>query len=56
MASLGVWERGGNDPRNLAVYAGALAVAVFVYVGVSRALRSPELGGVIGAVTRRRAA
>jgi putative peptidoglycan lipid II flippase len=55
VASLGAWERGGNDPRNVGVYAAAIVVAVIVYATVSRLLRSPELDGVVDALARRRA-
>lgn len=53
VALLGDWARGGNDPRNIAVLAGALAAAAVVYVGAARALGAPELADVLGAFRRR---
>lgn len=43
IARAGHWERGGNDPRNLAVFAAALLGGGLVYLLASHALRSPEL-------------
>ncbi|TNF59059.1 MAG: hypothetical protein EP303_08675, partial [Deltaproteobacteria bacterium] len=33
-ASLGRWERGGNDPQNLAVFAGTVVVGFLTYLAV----------------------
>ena len=34
IARLGDWSRGGNDPRNIAVYVGAVLAGVVAYVAV----------------------
>jgi putative peptidoglycan lipid II flippase len=54
LALLGRWERGGNDPRNLAVLAGAVAAGVLVYGVAAKALRMPELAELAAAARRRR--
>jgi len=52
-ASLGAWERGGNDLGNVAVLAAALLAAGLVFLGVSTVLGAPELARVRSAVQRR---
>jgi putative peptidoglycan lipid II flippase len=47
VAQLGDWSRGGNDLRNLAVYAGAAASSMAVYFAAARLLRAPELAEII---------
>lgn len=54
VARLGRWERGGNDPLNLAVYCAAVASGLAVYLLVSYALRAPELRQVLAALRRKR--
>jgi putative peptidoglycan lipid II flippase len=54
LAALGDWTRGGNDPRNLAVYALAAGLGLAVYVAASYLLGSRELQQ-IGALLRRKA-
>jgi putative peptidoglycan lipid II flippase len=51
--SLGNWELGGNDPRNLLVFAVTAALGLVVYLGVAAALRAPELEDLRNAVRRR---
>ncbi|MEM7135445.1 MAG: murein biosynthesis integral membrane protein MurJ [Myxococcota bacterium] len=43
MATLGRWELGGDDARNLLVFLGTVVVGGIVYLGVARALGAPEL-------------
>jgi putative peptidoglycan lipid II flippase len=50
---LGVWERGGNDLRNLLVYLGALVASAASLVGVAYVLRMPELVQLTSMVRRR---
>ena len=52
-ASLGRWERGGNDPQNLAVFAGTVVVGFLTYLAVTAALGSPELRDLRAAIRRR---
>ena len=52
-ASLGDWKAGGNDPRNLVVFAATAVVGLLVYLGVTAALRAPELADLAGAFRRR---
>jgi putative peptidoglycan lipid II flippase len=54
VALLGRWERGGNDPRNIAVLAGAIVVGVAVYLAAAKLLRLEELTELVAAVRRRR--
>lgn len=54
VARLGRWAAGGNAPRNLVVYAGAVLLGVAVYVSVAYLLRSPELATLAGSLTRKR--
>jgi putative peptidoglycan lipid II flippase len=54
MALLGRWERGGNDPRNIAVLTGAVVAGILVYALAARALRVSELTELAAAVRRRR--
>lgn len=53
VARLGRWERGGNDPLNLAVTAAAVGLGVLAYLGASRALRSAELSEVMASLRGR---
>lgn len=53
VASLGRWERGGNDPRNLGVYVLTVLVGVGVYLAMARWMRMPELGDLQQAMRRR---
>lgn len=50
----GHWERGGNDPKNLAVMAVTVGVALVAYVLASRALRSTELSEILSSARGRR--
>jgi len=43
VASLGKWELGGNDPRNIAVFFASLLSGAAVYFAVAYLLRAPEL-------------
>jgi len=52
-ASFGHWETGGNDPRNLAIYAATALVGLLSYLAVARALGSPELRDLSAAIGRR---
>ena len=51
----GAWERGGNDPWNLAVYAFAVVTGLAVYLLASYLLRAPELDALVGALRRKQA-
>jgi putative peptidoglycan lipid II flippase len=53
MARLGEWNLGGNDPRNLGVFAATVAVGALTYLAVTAALRAPELGDLRSAIRRR---
>jgi putative peptidoglycan lipid II flippase len=53
VARLGRWEAGGNDVRNLLVYAAALVVAGVVYLGFAHLAKAPELADVLAALQRR---
>jgi putative peptidoglycan lipid II flippase len=53
LASLGDWSRGGNDPRNLALYALTAAFGLAVYAAASYVLGSPELQQIASALRRR---
>jgi hypothetical protein len=52
VVSAGAWQRGGNDPTNLAVYAVAVVAGLATYLVTSALLRSPELKA-LGAALRR---
>ncbi len=52
-ASLGRWEMGGNDPRNLAVFGATAVAGLLTYVTVVAALGSPELRDLRAAIRRR---
>ena len=52
-ASLGRWEMGGNDPRNLAIFAATVVAGLFSYITVVAALGSPELRDLRAAIRRR---
>lgn len=56
LAQLGRWDRGGNDPRNIGVFAACLAVGACVYLICARALGCEELGDLVGALRRRKGA
>ncbi|MGD8860907.1 MAG: murein biosynthesis integral membrane protein MurJ [Myxococcales bacterium] len=53
LATLGAWEAGGNDPRNLALYVGIALFGLAVYVAASYLLGSPELSELGGALRKR---
>ena len=53
-ASFGHWENGGNDVRNIVVFAAALIASGVTYLGTSYLLRAPELADVLKAVQRKR--
>jgi putative peptidoglycan lipid II flippase len=53
VATLGAWERGGNEPRNVAVLAAALASSAVAYATVLALLRAPELADLVAAIRRR---
>jgi hypothetical protein len=44
---------GGNDPRNLAIFAATVLVGLLSYLGVAAALGSPELRDIKAAIRRR---
>jgi hypothetical protein len=46
LAALGDWSRGGNDLRNLLVYAGAGCFGLAVYAAASYLLGSRELSQI----------
>jgi hypothetical protein len=52
-AGLGHWELGGNDPRNLAIFAVTVVAGLLSYLGVAAALGSPELRDLNAAIRRR---
>jgi putative peptidoglycan lipid II flippase len=52
-ARLGRWELGGNDPRNLVVFAGTAVAGLLSYLIVVAALGSPELRDLRAAIRRR---
>jgi putative peptidoglycan lipid II flippase len=52
-ASFGHWDNGGNDPRNLAVFAVTALVGLGTYLAVAAALGSPELRDLRAAIQRR---
>jgi hypothetical protein len=52
-ARLGQWDKGGNDPRNLAVFGATAAIGLLTYLAVAAALGSPELRDLKAAVKRR---
>jgi putative peptidoglycan lipid II flippase len=54
LAALGDWSRGGNDPRNLAVFAAACALGLAVYIAVSYLLRIRELDDILDILLRRK--
>jgi putative peptidoglycan lipid II flippase len=53
LAGLGEWELGGNDPRNLAIFAATVVAGLLSYVAVVAALGSPELRDLRAAIRRR---
>ena len=53
LAGLGQWELGGNDPRNLAIFAATVVAGLLSYVVVVAALGSPELRDLRAAIRRR---
>jgi putative peptidoglycan lipid II flippase len=54
VAALGDWCRGGNDPRNLAVFAGACVLGLAVYLAMSYLLRIRELDDILEILVRRK--
>jgi putative peptidoglycan lipid II flippase len=52
-ASLGRWDAGGNDPRNLAVFVATAIAGLLAYVVAAAALGSPELRDLRAAIQRR---
>ena len=52
-AGLGEWDAGGNDPRNLAVFAATTAAGLLTYLAAASALGSPELRDLRAAIQRR---
>jgi putative peptidoglycan lipid II flippase len=52
-ASLGDWDQGGNDPRNLAVFVVTGAAGVLTYLVTAAALGSAEIGDLKAALQRR---
>ena len=52
-ASVGRWEMGGNDPRNLTIFAATAVAGLLTYVAVAAALGSPELRDLRAAIRRR---
>jgi putative peptidoglycan lipid II flippase len=54
VALLGRWERGGNDPLNIAVLVGAVVSGIAVYLIGARLLRCPELEELRSAMAGKR--
>jgi putative peptidoglycan lipid II flippase len=52
-AGFGKWQLGGNDPRNLIVFAVTAVAGLLVYLGTAAVLRSPELVDLRNALRRR---
>ena len=52
-ARFGQWDKGGNDPRNLAVFAATAVVGLGTYLAIAAALGSPELRDLKAALKRR---
>jgi len=52
-ARLGQWDKGGNDPRNLAVFATSAAVGALTYFATAAALGSAELRALRNTIRRR---
>ncbi len=52
-AAAGHWERGGNDPTNIALFAGAVIGGGLLYLGAAKLLGAPELDDVFGGLIRR---
>ena len=52
-ASLGHWDAGGNDPRNLVVFVATVVVGLLAYLVVAAALGSAELRDLKAALRRR---
>jgi putative peptidoglycan lipid II flippase len=52
-ASLGQWQNGGNDPRNLAVFGATVVAGLLTYLALAAALGSPELRDLKAAIRRR---
>jgi hypothetical protein len=50
VASLGRWELGGNDPRNIAVFVASLLCGIAVYFAVAHLLHVPELSELWSAI------
>ena len=54
LAQMGDWKQGGNDPRNLAVFALTFACGVVVYFVLAYKLGSRELRRFVASIRRRR--
>jgi putative peptidoglycan lipid II flippase len=52
-ASTGEWERGGNDPTNIALFTGTVAVGGVLYLGAAKLLKAPELDDLLGGLRRK---
>lgn len=52
-ARFGQWDKGGNDPRNLAVFGATVVVGLGTYLAIAAALGSPELRDLKAALKRR---
>ena len=52
-ASFGEWQLGGNDPKNLIVFAVTAVAGLLVYLGTAAVLRAPELVDLQNALRRR---
>jgi putative peptidoglycan lipid II flippase len=52
-AGLGQWDAGGNDPRNLAVFAATTVAGLLTYLAVAWALGSREIRDLRAAIQRR---
>lgn len=50
----GDWGHGGRSPVNYALLLAAVVLGIAVYVGIARALRTPELGELVDAFRRRK--
>jgi putative peptidoglycan lipid II flippase len=53
LSQLGHWSLGGNNPRNLVVFAGTVGAGTLSYLGVTAMMGAPELGDLRSAIRRR---